>query len=86
MRAINKLNDKELKIDLKCQLETDFKRNKHLKDNVIINSLIIDARRNLNRVKDLSHNANNSDANSWINSSDEDDHKGRVGSGWPWSK
>ena len=47
---------------------------------------MIDARRNLNRVKDLAINNTSNDSNSWINSSDEDDQKGRVGSGWPWSK
>jgi hypothetical protein len=75
-----------LQEDLRQQVRTDFRRNKVIKDHSAISSLIQEANRNLERIKDLNSGSANDHGgtDSWINTEDEDDKRGRVGSGWPW--
>lgn len=78
--------NESLQKELQVQIRSDFRRNKEMKDNVAVASLIQEAKRNLEQIKDMNSGPADSHggAGSWINTEDEDDKRGRIGNGWPW--
>lgn len=85
MKAKSIPNNNELKKSIIEQIRSDFKVSKGITDPMALKSLIQEGHRGIQRIQALnSESATNSD--SWINNSDEDDVRGRVGNIWPWQK
>jgi Complex 1 protein (LYR family) len=64
------------------EVRVGFRTNKNLSDNGTISASIKEAQRSLAAIKAMSSTSVDSD--SWVNNSDEDDKRGRIGQGWPW--
>ncbi len=88
LKSARNIKNKPLSLDLRGQITREFHRNKALTEGMTIRNLVQEATRNARQLKDLaeepSDNATNGDT--WINTGDETDKRGRVGTGWPWSK
>ena len=72
------------------QIKDDFRNNKTVKDPVAVKSLIVEGARSLKQIEAMSKDGSQSSGSagssgSWLDSSEEGDTKGRVGSGWPWA-
>jgi Complex 1 protein (LYR family) len=77
-RATRKVADKDLRIDLKNQVFSEFKSHKNKEDNAAIKLLLGEGTRNLARLRSMSDVEEVSGSN--------DEQYGRVGAGWPWSR
>lgn len=81
--------------DIRQQIRVEFSNNKHVKDAVSLRSLMSEGSRQLEILKDMESTPSstfnpvfpsNPAVTSWLDSSTEDDIKGRVGEGWPWQQ
>jgi hypothetical protein len=71
--------------DLKQQVQREFAANKTLLDSAHIQRELGEGQRKLAELQDFTGRTQPG-ADSWIHIQDEDDQRGRVGTGWPWSK
>jgi hypothetical protein len=88
LKSAGKLTNRTLAVEIKRQIVNDFARNKHITDSLAIRTLVQEGTRNAKQLQDMdiTNSGSKSGADSWMNSSDEGDERGRVGTGWPWSK
>ena len=97
LRAANCLPDASLRVDIRSQVTDSFRYYQTITDAVIIKNLIAEAHRSLNQLHSMGtpregHHikptgaAGAAAANSWMSGGDAEDERGRVGTGWPWSK
>jgi hypothetical protein len=94
LKATRELDNIALREDIKCQIKEEFSNNKHHTDIVVIKSLLLDADRKFQKLKDLSSSPVKKvdmDMPTWLNNNNnnneddgDEDVKGRVGTGWPW--
>ena len=98
LKTARRIEDATLKNDIHLEIKTEFAKNKGLESNVLIKTAIVSAQRSLTQLEDLSGgnkkfstvetnpppSSTKTTDNSWLNSSDKDDIRGRVGTGWPW--
>ena len=71
--------------DVERQIKFEFRKNQSISDVIVIKSLITEAHRSLKLVVAMNpKNSNQKDKDAWINSSTDDDKRGRLGAGWPW--
>ncbi len=73
-----------MKNGLKEEVRRGFQVNKGLIDKGTVSATIKEAQRSLEAIKSLSSKSVGDD--SWMNNSDPDDQRGRVGVGWPWEE
>ena len=85
LRYTKKINDIEVKNGIIVEIRAGFKLNKDLSEFSAINSLLLEGKKHLKQIKALS-SPDEYDSDSWINKSEGEDLRGRVGSGWPWEK
>ena len=52
----------------------------------MIRTLIQEGNRNLKQLQSLGNKYQTNNEESWLSQKDPDDERGRVGSGWPFSK
>mmetsp|Transcript_5430 Transcript_5430/g.14699 ORF Transcript_5430/g.14699 Transcript_5430/m.14699 type:complete len:89 (+) Transcript_5430:151-417(+) len=79
--------------DLKQQVQREFQAHKQETDPYIVQRAIGEGKRQLTELEGLvpgraskaGAQGADEDPNSWINTHDPDDPRGRVGEGWPWS-
>ena len=83
-RSIGHVEDQTLKKDIKSQVYSQFRANRSTTDNVVVRYLIQDAKRQLIQLQAITNQDKTCIENSWINTKDADDERGRVGTGWPW--
>jgi hypothetical protein len=88
LKSARNLTNKTLAVEIKAQIICDFARNKYITDSLAIRTLVQEGTRNAKQLQDMDITSNNSkvSADSWMNTSEEGDERGRVGTGWPWSK
>ncbi len=77
--------DKDVRNDVEKQIKYEFRKNQHIKDTIVIKSLLTEGRNIYKQLAAMNPNKQIDD-DSWINSGDESDKRGRVGSGWPWQQ
>ena len=80
-RASKGLED-HIKFDVREMIRSDFKKNMNVTDDSMIKKLLVDGNRSLKQVTAMGTKTIEED--SWINTKDASDERGRVGSGWPW--
>ena len=83
LRAASRVEDMTLRASISKEIASGFQRNRDLKDSVSVKATIQEAYRQMKQLQAMSQDVN--DPESWINQSDPDDVRGRVGRGWPWS-
>ena len=95
LQAVKLLERDDIKSDLTNQIQREFRINIKVKDPVSVRSLMSEGSRQLEILKDMgtasksdlpSMHQIDSSVTSWLDSSTEDDVKGRIGTGWPWDK
>lgn len=90
LRAAKRVDDVSVQDSLRQEIRNEFVNSKNLKDNAAIKTALVTGQRSLSRLEDMStapsssKKATQSDSNSWINTADDTDVRGRVGTGWPW--
>lgn len=98
LRATKSTENEDLRLDVRSQITNEFRRNKTLLDPVAIKGSILEAQRSIEKVKEIcaapkaaepvseekSTRRNSKASQSWISTDDQDDKRGRIGSGWPW--
>ena len=84
LRAANRVDDVALRSNLRGQISSEFRQNRDLKDPVSVKSTLQEAMRQLKQLEAMGTGAGAYDADSWINQSEPDDERGRVGKGWPF--
>lgn len=80
---------------LRAHIRDRFKTYKCVDDSKLVATLLSDGQRQLEQLKAVvrphNHSSSSSSSvvghtNSWINTKDENDPRGRVGEGWPWER
>jgi hypothetical protein len=86
LKAAAKVPDLDVRKNLKEEITLEFHTCKSLVDNNAIKTAIANGQRSLSRLDDLSGTKSRFQRNggSWIDTQDEEDVRGRVGTGWPW--
>lgn len=84
LRAANKLEEASLRASISKEISAGFRQNMDLKDPVSVKATLQEANRQMKQLQSMSQDATAYDADSWINQSEPDDERGRVGKGWPW--
>jgi Arc/MetJ family transcription regulator len=76
--------------DLRAQVQREFGVHKKDTNPFNIKRALAEGHRNYAELQDLSgankNNPSSQEDDSWINTKDEQDPRGRVGEGWPWSR
>ena len=74
--------------DLLNEVRKEFHSNKNTIDPITVQRDIKEGQRRYDELKEFTGQSNKyeQDGTSWINTKDTDDPRGRVGTGWPWSK
>ena len=79
-------NNKELQTDLKSQILIEFTKGKVDTDAMSIKNRLIEGQRNLDILRSVcSSSPGQHSVNSWMNTTDDADKRGRIGEGWPWT-
>jgi len=74
------------KEDLLKEVQKEFQSCKLDTDPLIIKRSIAEGQRRYEELKELTGESNKYESTSWINTQDEDDPRGRVGTNWPWER
>jgi len=73
--------------DLREQVRKEFQSNKNDTDPFAVKRNIAEGQRRFEELKEFTGQSNKYTGDeSWINIKDEEDPRGRVGTGWPWQK
>jgi hypothetical protein len=95
LKSVQRIDRSDIRVDISQQIKSEFTNNKNVKDAVSLRSLMSEGSRQLEVLKDMESSPsstfnpvypNNPAVTSWLDSSTEDDIKGRVGEGWPWQQ
>lgn len=85
LKACRKVEPESLKRDISKEITSEFKKHKFIVDTLALRSLVQTAQSSLVKLEDMCNiKSTPYKDNSWLNTSDETDQKGRVGKGWPW--
>jgi hypothetical protein len=98
LRAVGRLQREDIRPDIWQQVRVEFRHNKTITDAVSLKALMTEGTRQLEVLKDMAGSPIGGESKihpvspvvpipgvtSWLDSSTEDDVKGRVGEGWPW--
>jgi hypothetical protein len=84
LKAASQIEDSSLKGDIRSQIIQNFRQNSNLERSQISIALR-EAHDHLKTIQNMQQR-HAIPKDSWLNSSTEDDVKGRVGKGWPWQK
>ena len=85
LKAAKDIPDVDVKKSVLIQIELEFRKNILISDKSTVATLFKDANRSLDSIRDLSR-PKSTFSSSWLNNADEEDKRGRVGTGWPWSR
>ncbi|RYH13883.1 LYR motif-containing protein [archaeon] len=89
IRNATRVHDESVQRDIISQIRTDFRRNAHVQDSLVIKSLIQEGNSNLKILQGMAYKDSKAHSiraqGSWIEQEDPVDKRGRVGEGWPWS-
>lgn len=79
---------KEQKQQLREHIRDRFRTYQGVQDSKLVATLIADGQRQMEQLKAIVGNASggSGSGDSWINTKDEKDPRGRVGQGWPWEQ
>lgn len=72
--------------DLRQQVQNEFRAHKTLDDPFNIQRALAEGKRRYEELQEFTGSKNKFDGDSWINTKDEEDPRGRVGVGWPWDR
>mmetsp|Transcript_131698 Transcript_131698/g.380921 ORF Transcript_131698/g.380921 Transcript_131698/m.380921 type:complete len:170 (+) Transcript_131698:193-702(+) len=72
--------------DLREQVQKEFKSSKTVTDPFNVQRGIAEGKRRLAELQEFTGSNNKYDGDSWLNTPDEEDKRGRVGTGWPWDR
>jgi hypothetical protein len=72
--------------DLKEQVQREFKGNKTVTDPFNVQRALAEGKRRFQELQELTGSSNKYEGDSWLNTKDEEDPRGRVGTGWPWDR
>jgi len=72
--------------DLLKEVQKEFQSCKSDTDPLIIKRSILEGQRRYEELKEFTGESNKYEGSSWINTQDEDDPRGRVGTNWPWER
>lgn len=72
--------------ELKDQVQREFKANVTVSDPFNTQRAITEGKRRFQELQEFTGSTNKYDGDSWLNTPDEDDRRGRVGTGWPWDR
>eukprot|EP01039_Chlorochromonas_danica_P005743 gene5743-6327_t len=87
LKASRQLLDSSLKAEIRSQIRADFQRHKTVTDVIVIKSLIQEGNQSLKTLQGMISSVrkgSTATAGSWLDHSDEEDRRGRIGEGWPW--
>ena len=85
LKAAKDISDIDLKKSVRGQIELEFRKNILIADKSTVATLFKEATRSLDSIRDLSRPGSNV-SSSWMSTSDDEDKRGRVGTGWPWGR
>ena len=93
LKAAKKLESSDMQASIRNEVRNGFKVNMSLTEKISINACIKEAETNLRTIKGLAgggdtyYDERGEDGDgSWLDNSDEEDQRGRVGTGWPWER
>ena len=91
MREINVLPVAvDARKEFKHQVQHEFKAYKSSTDPYMIQKALSEGKRRFKELQQWTGSSNNKndtyDGESWLNTPDEEDPRGRVGTGWPWER
>lgn len=72
--------------DLKGQVQHEFKANRTITDPFNVQRALTEGKRRLRELQELTGSNNKYEGESWLNTPDQEDPRGRVGTGWPWER
>lgn len=72
--------------ELAQQVKMEFRANQHDHDPFQVQRALADGKRRFQELQEMTGYKKSMDADSWLSIKDEEDPRGRVGEGWPWSK
>ena len=84
LRKVELIGNADLSEDIKRQIRVEFRNNSAIADPGTRNALLKEGLRQLKAIEALGISENSPD--SWVNTFDNDDKRGRIGSGWPWGR
>ena len=83
LRRAKLICDLDVQSSVQKQIREEFKINKSISDLASQKALLKEAQRHLAAIEAL-HGQQELPSDSWLHTKDEEDKRGRVGSGWPW--
>lgn len=72
--------------ELKEQVQREFKANKMVTDPFNVQRALADGKRRFKELQEFTGSNNKYEGDSWLNTKDDEDPRGRVGTGWPWER
>lgn len=72
--------------DLKEQVQREFKSSKTITDPFNVQRALTEGKRRFTELQEFTGSKNKYDGDSWLNTQDAEDPRGRVGTGWPWER
>lgn len=72
--------------DLKVQVQQEFKANRTITDPFNVQRALTEGKRRFKELQEITGSNNKYDGESWLNTPDTEDPRGRVGTGWPWER
>jgi hypothetical protein len=91
LKSANHVADQSVRAGLLEEIKIEFHKCKSLSDGAAVKNAIAHGQRSLAQLEDLSGyktapaSLPKKGSGSWIDTQDEEDVRGRVGTGWPWS-
>lgn len=85
LREARKLKEDHLRDTISQEIVSSFRRNKMVEDPISINGYLTEGYKHLKELKAM-NNGISKETDSWMNYSEEDDIRGRVGMAWPWER
>lgn len=73
-------------VDLREQIQREFKANRTVTDPFNVQRALAEGKRRFQELQEFTGSDNKYEGESWLNTPDEEDRRGRLGSGWPWDR
>ena len=73
-------------MDLREQVKREFKAHRTMDDPFNVQRALTEGKRRLGELQELTGSNNKYEGDSWLNTQDDEDLRGRVGTGWPWER
>lgn len=72
--------------DLRLQVQNEFRAHKNDADPFNTQRALAEGKRRYQELQEMTGHKTQENGDSWLNTDDPEDPRGRIGTGWPWMK